>query len=60
MLFDQLENLAYDIIDRCVVANVLNILILYATGHIPTLSNYREGERVRHMPQDPSGMKSDQ
>jgi len=30
---------AYDIIDRCVIADVLNILILYATGHIPTLSN---------------------
>jgi len=30
---------AYDIIDRCVIADVLNILILYATGHMPTLSN---------------------
>jgi hypothetical protein len=30
---------AYDIIDRCVIADVLNILIFYATGHIHTLSN---------------------
>ena len=56
----KLDIFAYDIINRCVIADVLNILILYATGHIPTLSNYRAGERVRHMPQDQSGRRSDQ
>ena len=56
----KLDIFAYDIIDRCVIADVLYILILYATGHIPTLSNYRKGERARHMPLDLSGKKFDQ
>ena len=50
---------AYDIIDGCVIADVLNILILYATGHIPTLSNYRVGERAGRTPQDLLGKKFD-
>jgi hypothetical protein len=35
----KLNVFAYNIIDGCVIADVLNILILYATGHMLTLSN---------------------